>query len=413
MIDVRDLIARYSPEEHAARADAYFEGIGDNWLLRRKPWMNAMEAQGITRALSLILDNLDLRPGLRLLDFGAGTCWLSIIFAYLGCDVIATDVSARALEQGARIKAEDPIARDLPIAFARTDAKGIPLPDEDVDRIVCMDSFHHVADQAGTLREFYRILRPGGRIAFAEPGPEHSRSPQSQYEMTHHDVIENDIVIEDLDRFAGEIGFLPMEVAFYTPAANLLDVASFNRRISGQFSPGEAEAVLGAIGASLVTRTFFLRKPGSEATDSRSARGLAGNLTSTIDYGADGTVVTFTARNTGTAKWLPSGETIGSVGLGVRLVGPNGDIVNPNYARIPVSADGVNPGDDVSATFSLPVPPPEHQFSLDLVSEHVTWFEMLPREATHFEELVRPIAERTPPLLKARIRNVARRFLGR
>ncbi len=413
MIDVRDLIARYSPEEHAARADAYFEGIGDNWLLRRKPWMNAMEAQGITRALSLILDNLDLRPGLRLLDFGAGTCWLSIIFAYLGCDVIATDVSARALEQGARIKAEDPIARDLPIAFARTDANGIPLPDEDVDRIVCMDSFHHVADQAGTLREFYRILRPGGRVAFAEPGPEHSRSPQSQYEMTHHDVIENDIVIEDLDRIAGDIGFLPMEVAFYTPAANLLDVASFNRRISGQFSAGEAEAVLGAIGASLVTRTFFLRKPGSEATDSRSARGLAGNLTSTIDYGADGTVVTFTARNTGTAKWLPSGETIGSVGLGVRLVGPNGDIVNPNHARIPVSTEGVNPGNEVSATFALPLPPPGHQFSLDLVSEHVTWFEMLPREATHFEEPVRPTAQPTPPLLKARIRNVARRFLGR
>lgn len=41
-----------------------------------------------------------LFPGVRILDFGAGTCWMSRLLAMLGCNVTAVDVSRKALEVG-------------------------------------------------------------------------------------------------------------------------------------------------------------------------------------------------------------------------------------------------------------------------------------------------------------------------
>ncbi len=378
LIDVRDVIARHSLEEHAARADAYFAGIAGNWLVRRKPWMNAVEAQDISRALAAIFANFALRPGLRVLDFGAGTCWLSIIFAYLGCEVIATDVSARALEQGARIKAEDPIARDLPITFALFDARRLPLDDGSVDRIVSLGSFHHVADQAGTLREFYRVLRPGGIAAFDEPGPNHSRSPQSQYEMATYGVIENDIVIEEIDRIAQTCGFAPLVVAYAPSKPLTTDAATFNRWIGGATKPGEARTLVRALGATIAGRTFFLTKPGTEALESTSTHGLAGSISATVAREGTTLIATCRVANTGAATWRPSGTALGCVNVGVHLLNAAGETLEHEFARGDISAATTPPGGAHVVRFELPgVSAPDAVLVFDLVAEFVTWFQAI------------------------------------
>jgi len=43
---------------------------------------------------------LQLCPGMTVLEFGAGTCWAARIVTQLGCQVIACDVSASALQIG-------------------------------------------------------------------------------------------------------------------------------------------------------------------------------------------------------------------------------------------------------------------------------------------------------------------------
>ena len=58
---------------------------------------------------------------------------------------------------------------------------------------MCLDAFHHVPNPGLVLAELSRVLKEGGIAGFAEPGPEHSKSPQSQYEMKTFKVVENDV----------------------------------------------------------------------------------------------------------------------------------------------------------------------------------------------------------------------------
>ena len=56
----------------------------------------------------------------------------------------------------------------LPVALIRASSSRLPLLDESVDMVFCHQTFHHLVDQEGAIREFRRILRPGGLLLFAE-----------------------------------------------------------------------------------------------------------------------------------------------------------------------------------------------------------------------------------------------------
>lgn len=47
-------------------------------------------------------------------------------------------------------------------------SSNIDLPDNSVDLLFCHQTFHHFIDQKKTMSEFYRVLKPGGIMLFAE-----------------------------------------------------------------------------------------------------------------------------------------------------------------------------------------------------------------------------------------------------
>lgn len=373
LIDVRDVMGRLTLEEHIAKADRYFADAGWGTMHARKPFAEPLEAATLMRALAVLIPNLDLQPGLRLLDFGAGTCWSSLIWASLGCEVIATDVSAQALRFGEERVRADPIGRDLPIRFLRFDGRRFDLPDADVDRIVGIDTLHHVLDLPGTLRELERILAPGGIAAFSEPGPLHSLSPQSQHEMRTHGVIENDIRIEAVERAALAAGFAPLRVAWFTPEARLVDVRGFEQLTRGRVGGGEARAVLREVGDRLANvRIFFLTKAGDRTLTSKNREGLAAALSASL-VRRDGRLVGWVrAQNTGRAVWLPSFSGRGEVNVGIQFTGRDGSH-DLNFAHLFLSAEPVAPGAVVETTIDVACPEPG-SLVVDLVAEGVTWF---------------------------------------
>lgn len=125
---------------------------------------DALERLAQTR--ERVLDGAQLRPDDTVLDVGAGTGLITLgALARLGPDgtVIALDISVDALEE--LRKAVD----DGRVWYQVGSADVLPLPDEDVDVVLTRSVLIYVERKEEAAREFFRVLRPGGRISLFEP----------------------------------------------------------------------------------------------------------------------------------------------------------------------------------------------------------------------------------------------------
>ncbi|MFT4267646.1 MAG: methyltransferase domain-containing protein [Xenophilus sp.] len=105
--------------------------------------------------LDWLRDTLALRPGRTALDVGAGTGKFTALLECTGAAVVAVEpVDAMR----ARLQEALPAVRAV---VATADA--VPLPDATADAVVCAQAFHWFAS-GEALREFHRLLRPGGRL---------------------------------------------------------------------------------------------------------------------------------------------------------------------------------------------------------------------------------------------------------
>jgi SAM-dependent methyltransferase len=75
---------------------------------------------------------------------------------------VCTDISRGMLDELERSAAR----LGLRVATARCDAQDLPFPDDSFDLVFGHAVLHHLPDLDAAFREFRRVLRPGGRIAF-------------------------------------------------------------------------------------------------------------------------------------------------------------------------------------------------------------------------------------------------------
>ncbi|MFN2240562.1 MAG: methyltransferase domain-containing protein, partial [Thermoanaerobaculia bacterium] len=157
LIDVQELIRNHSIEELNRSAEAYFSTLRSWDFHLSKPFCSTAEAPALLINFATMLQGLRLAPGLRALDFGAGSGWTSRFLTQLGCEVILLDVSESALRIAEELYARQPVIGDRPEPrFLVFDGRKIDLPDGCVDRILCFDAFHHAPNPDDVLREFAR-----------------------------------------------------------------------------------------------------------------------------------------------------------------------------------------------------------------------------------------------------------------
>lgn len=142
------------------------------WLLTRRDGGNAeLRAQ---HAVDLqvfrdeVLDRAGLAADDTLLDVGAGTGLIAFgALDRLGPEghVIFSDVSDAGLEE-CRHRAGD----DKRCSFVRAPAEDLsPIPDASVDVVTTRSVLIYCDHKAAAFREFFRVLKPGGRLSIFEP----------------------------------------------------------------------------------------------------------------------------------------------------------------------------------------------------------------------------------------------------
>ncbi|MFD8590165.1 demethylmenaquinone methyltransferase [Streptomyces sp. NPDC059637] len=103
---------------------------------------------------------VDARPGMRVLDLGAGTGTSSLPFAEAGADVVPCDFSLGMLREGKR--------RNPWLPLTAGDATRLPFADDAFDAVTISFALRNVHDPDAALREMLRVTRPGGRIVVCE-----------------------------------------------------------------------------------------------------------------------------------------------------------------------------------------------------------------------------------------------------
>jgi len=132
--------------------------IEDNWMGPHPLWL-----------LEELCENLDLRPGMKVLDMGCGKGITSVFLAKeYGVTVFANDLWISATDNLKRFEEAGVADRVFPI---NAEAHALPYANEFFDVAISIDSYHYYGTDEMYFPEVYsKLVRHGGQFGIVCPG---------------------------------------------------------------------------------------------------------------------------------------------------------------------------------------------------------------------------------------------------
>jgi SAM-dependent methyltransferase len=354
---------------------------------------------------------LDASPGHRILDLGAGGCWVSDGLQRLGLSAFAVDISHDLLAIG-----RERLSQTGPARVVTGDAEALPFPSGAFDRVMCLNAIHHVPDIPAALGELARVLNPDGLAVFSEPGVGHSKDAHARRAVQDFGVQEVDVeptvfldqcqaagfshvVLEPFARILPGYGLTPElwrvwcglaaasrpRRALSTLRKGIFELFGI-RKETDLFTEAFSSEVLRVLHAAMQHHPIVVasKRPFDRFLSREQAR--QASLRATIAVVDAASIVApgeamslrIEVRNVGASRWTTTSHTARPVRVGVQLLDGERRLIDRNYARHSLPND-VAPGQAcvVAVTFPAPEAPGQYAVKIDLVAEGVVWFETL------------------------------------
>ncbi|MGE8066823.1 class I SAM-dependent methyltransferase [Pseudomonas sp. NPDC089569] len=134
------------------------------WFLRSRIWQHYVLRLAVDDLRGLFSEAPPERPVLLDAGCGQGKSFALLCRAFMPERLIGVDADPDSLNQCR----EEAVNLETPVELIGSDCANLSLPDASVDLLFCHQTFHHLVEQERALAEFYRVLKPGGYLLFAE-----------------------------------------------------------------------------------------------------------------------------------------------------------------------------------------------------------------------------------------------------
>lgn len=164
-----EMIRNYELETWTRCSDSYF----DTW------------GQLTNEMLPELIKKSSIKSEDKVLDIGCGPGNSSSHLSRVGADVTGIDFAQEMINVA--------MSKYPNITFQQADAENIPMPEKSFDVVIANYVVHHFADPEKVFSEISRVLKPGGRFAFAVWGPPEEQSSIGAFFpafANHHELSE-------------------------------------------------------------------------------------------------------------------------------------------------------------------------------------------------------------------------------
>jgi demethylmenaquinone methyltransferase/2-methoxy-6-polyprenyl-1,4-benzoquinol methylase len=218
----RELTSPHDQPDKARRVQAMFSAIAGSYDLNNR--LHSFGRDQAWRRAAVVV--AEPRPGDTVLDVACGTGDLALAFARRGvARVVGVDFTFNMLAI-ARAKSASlgPPSPGLCIPhYIAGDAQNLPVADASVDIVSIAFGIRNVADTPAALAEFYRVLRPGGRVVVLEFSLPTNRVLRSVYNLYFSRVLPHTAAWIARDK-TGAYQYLPRSVGTFIDRPRMLEL---------------------------------------------------------------------------------------------------------------------------------------------------------------------------------------------
>jgi SAM-dependent methyltransferase len=163
-------------------ADFVEETSFGNWFLKTTVWKRSVLVRALDDLKRMIpTATLVERP--RVIDVGCGFghSFSELAQRFLPSTIVGLDADPGLNERAG----EEARACSCDVQLMEANAARTGLANAEFDVVFCHQTFHHIVEQEAAMAEFYRILKPGGLLLFAESTKYYIQTPQIRFLFRH------------------------------------------------------------------------------------------------------------------------------------------------------------------------------------------------------------------------------------